>query len=55
MDNGTNGKSNSHDGSPKSLGDRLRELSDKVIASGAERLSADQIEELVSTVRTKSV
>jgi hypothetical protein len=55
MDNGKNSKSKPPAAPPKNLGDRLRELSDKVIASGVERLSADQIEELVSSVRAKSV
>jgi hypothetical protein len=34
------------------LGKRLRELSDKVIASGTERLSAEQISQLLSDIRT---
>jgi len=37
------------------LGRRLRDLSDKVIAAGTERLSAEQIGRILSDIRTHSV
>jgi hypothetical protein len=36
------------------LGQRLREISDKALASGVERLSTEQIHELIAEIRGRS-
>lgn len=54
-DTDKNGTSSNGDGHSTNLGQRLRALSDKVLESGVERLSADQIQEMVATIRAKSV
>ncbi len=48
---GTNGKNGASPTDESALGRRLRELSDKALASGIETLSTEQIHELIAAVR----
>ena len=55
--NGTNGKNEPVAVAPRKvskLGQRLREISDRALASGTETLSIDQIRALISQTRGSS-
>jgi hypothetical protein len=48
---GTNGRNGAESTNESDLGRRLRELSDKALASGIDTLSTEQIHELIAEVR----